>query len=275
MAKKIKISRKQLKKPDEFLTRSERAWDWAEEHVWEIAGAVAAVAVLFLLAQGVVYWLRQRAEEPKIAMAEALEIMKKPVMEGQEEIIPGIDAGFMSEDEKYEAAVHAFGVVIKEHPETVQSRLAFFYLGRAYENLGRYDEAISSYQSFLDTEIADRKSSLNHSAILGVGRSLYSLGKYDEALEKFELIIESDSAFKPEAMNYAARCYKEKNELEKAAVMLKRLKDEYRDHWIARPSDFLVKYWREHQTFDAQGFESSDQKSMELEEEFILEPGEE
>ena len=77
MAKKIKMTRKQMKKPDEFLSWTEQVWDWSQEHLWEALGIVAGVIILVLVIQLLGGYLRGRGDTSAQDMGKALDGLSK------------------------------------------------------------------------------------------------------------------------------------------------------------------------------------------------------
>jgi tetratricopeptide (TPR) repeat protein len=244
MAKKIKISKKKIKKPDEFIGWSEKAWDWAEENIWIVAGALVGVAVLFILGQGLMFWIKSASESPKAALASAARILRAPVTE-DEALIPGLSEGYQSEKEKYEAAAASFKSLMEQYPDTVEGEMAMQYLAGVYEKLGENENAMIFYNKFLKSSVAEKEEALKHSALLGIARLNYKKGYYQQALEQFEQVAESDSAFKVDALVHMARCHFKIGDGDKAKEILLSVRSDYPDSWIAQDSDFLAKFWEE------------------------------
>jgi len=243
MAKKIKISRKKLRQPDEFLTWTETAWEWAENHVWEVLGAGIAVVAVLLLAQGIGLWIKTRDQAPKSSMADALDIMRRPVESRTDDLFLTRNT-FRSETEKYESMAAAFADITTMYPGTPEANLSMLYLAIAREELEKYELAIESYSNFLDSELGEADSEIKWTALMGLARCYYSTSKYEQALEKARQVIEAGSAFTPDALILTARIYEKTGEREKALQALEEVEKEYADTWIARSVNFLPDYWR-------------------------------
>jgi len=265
MAKKIKISKKKIKKPDEFIGWSEKAWDWAEENIWIVAGVLVGVAVLFILGQGLMFWMRSASDSPKAALASATRILRAPVNTGDESLIPGLSEGYQSEKEKYEAAAASFKSLMEEYPDTLEGEMAMQYLAGAYERLGENENAMIFYNKFLKSGVAMKEEALKHSALLGIARLNYKKGYYQQALERFEQVAESDSAFKIDALVQMARCHFKIGDGDKAKEILLSVRSDYPDSWIAQDSDFLAKFWEEKREKEKEVKEDTEGSALEFE----------
>ncbi len=246
MAKKIKISRKQIKQPDEFITWSERVIEWAEENVWLVTGAVALVIVVFLLGQGAAYWLSGRSDAPKRALAEAVEISNQPVS-ADEQVFPADLGGerFSSEKEKHDAAARVFAEVAREYKGTVEGGMATLYLARSRERAGDHDRAIENYNEFLKTPLAQKQEALKHSAYMGLARTRHLKGEYQEAQQYFDKVIEADSPYKADALLEGARNLEALDRHEEARAMLDKLSEDYPKSYLSLNASFLPDYWEQ------------------------------
>lgn len=243
MAKKIKITRKQIKQPDDFLSWSENAWNWIEDNTWQVTGIVLGVIVVFLLIQGGIYWAKGQGDSPRLALSAAMNTLYEPVVPEDESLVPGMARGFRSEREKQEVIANLFESIITDHPDTVEARLSVIYAARSYEKLEEYDKSIDYYNKFAESELSTMVPDLKESSLLGVARSYYSQGQFSKSLEYLNKIIESKSAFRLDAMILGARCHFKMNEEEKANEILGKLNSEFPEAWLSQPADFLAEYW--------------------------------
>ncbi len=70
-----------------------------------------------------------------------------------------------------------------------------FHIGRALDELGRYDDAVDAYSEVLNLD-AEHVHALNH-----MGVSLHQLGRYEESLAVFKRLEETDAEFEPSYCN--------------------------------------------------------------------------
>ncbi|HUT51975.1 MAG TPA: tetratricopeptide repeat protein [bacterium] len=245
MAKKIKITRKQMKRPDDFLSWSELVWDWSEKHTWLAAGAVAGVVVLFLAIQGVGMLIRSSGQSPRAELAQSVRTFKAPIMAQDQMNMPGMAEAYATDKVKYEKAAAGLATLVRKYPAKPVGEMAMIYLARSRQELGDYDAAIASFQKFLKSNMAGQEPTLKYSALMGLGQSLYAAGKYQEALDYYNQVKDSDSVFKPDAMLAVARCQFKLDHPDKAKEGLAEARKDFPDAWLAEPSDFLAGYWEE------------------------------
>ncbi|NWG76108.1 MAG: tetratricopeptide repeat protein, partial [Rubrivivax sp.] len=141
MAKKIKLTRKQIKKPDEFLTWSEEVWEWLENnYIYALGILVGGVAVLLLLQQGI----KALLSAPDLAdeeLAKAVMVMKKPIKDKSDFLTDG----YFSETERTQAAIDALSAFTKKYKDKPQGDMALLFLSRNYEQAGDYPAALEVY----------------------------------------------------------------------------------------------------------------------------------
>lgn len=246
MAKKIKISRKQIKKPDEFISWSEQAWNWFQEHVWETLGIIAGFIVLVLAVQGGSGWLKSRTTQSAIEFGKSMEILRADVSGTSQPQGFFTTSNYSSESEKYRAALSSFESIINNYSKSMEAELSLLYAGRLNEKLEDYNKAIDYYNKFLTTKAAATGQELAASSQLGVGRCYFSMQQYEKAIEFLDKAIESKTIYSPEAMLFAARSYYFSGKPEKGKELLQMLKKDYPESKSAQYADFLARYLPKH-----------------------------
>lgn len=132
MAKGIKRKDlKELREPDEFLSISQRAIDYATAHERQVTAAVLAVVTLIAVALGV----RQYRASQRAGAEEAFATAYRSFADG-----------------KFEAAAGEFRRVHEDWPSTDAAHLARVFEGNAYAELGKKAEAQEAFRSVLGTE---------------------------------------------------------------------------------------------------------------------------
>lgn len=243
MAKKIKMTRKQMKKPDEFLSWTEQIWDWSQEHLWEALGIVAGVIILVIVVQLLGGFIRGRGDTSSQDMGKALAILRADVGKDKASSLnPTAANTYQTDDEKYRAAQTSFETVLTEHRGSIEADLAMLYLGQINEKLKDFAKANDYYLKFINTKTTQKDADLANSAYLGLGRCFYAQKQYQPALDNFNKVIESKSVYSPDAMSYAAMSYYLMGNQDQGKEMLARLKKEYPEAWVSESSDFLAQY---------------------------------
>lgn len=248
MAKKIKLTRKQIRKPDEFLSWSEEAWDWAAEHVYHVLGVIAGLILLFVIIQSIVYLVKNRTSEPEAMLGDGLAIMRAPLIPENEVPPPGLPHAYQTDTQRAEASVKAFLELEKKYATAPEGQLALLYLAGSYERLADYPKAEEYYRKFLGTAAAKGKDYLKLGATLGLARAQFEQKKLPEALDNFNAVIAADSVFKDAAMVGAARVLYTQDQKAKGDELLAKARAEFPDSYLAQPSGFLSRFWAEEGT---------------------------
>ncbi|MEW5721846.1 MAG: tetratricopeptide repeat protein [Thermodesulfobacteriota bacterium] len=169
-----KISRKELlKSPDEFLTFSEKVFNYVSEHSKQfLTGVVAAVAVILFLV--VLNWYRDysagQAAQAYNGASGGLETKTNPDPEKAKSIA---------------AALEAF---LAEYPGSDPARLALLDLGSLYYRLGQYDKSLEYYRRFLDS-LRKEEESLRPLVLDSMAYAYESMGKLEEAVQTWEKVL--------------------------------------------------------------------------------------
>jgi len=273
MPKKIKLTRKQIKKPDEFLTFSEKVWNWAEEHIWTIVGVIAVIVVGLFALRLVSSWYEISQDAPRRTLAQAEEVFNASVGEGQDQLTMAMMGNQKPEydtyHEKYEKAIESFQKVVSTYPDTTEAQLANLYLGVSHEQLGNYREALDFYNKFLGTPAADKNEVLHDSARMGIARSHFEKKDYKESLNYLEKLAKENSSYKNDALLLMARCYHQQGKEDKVAEVLDKIEQKDTTARIAQTAPYLQAYWKKKEkgeiTVPEESAEPSFQPVMEME----------
>ena len=158
---------KQQTPEEEFRSIAHQVSDLAAAHKKNLIIAAAVVVVVLIAAAG--YRLMRSQQEQKAAPLVA------------------IAYSYYSEDAgapNYAKALDLFLDVQKQYPSTMNGAIAQYYVGNCLANLGRYDEALKAYQTFLTKYSGDK-------FLLGlvyerIGYANSGLGKQADAVKAFE-----------------------------------------------------------------------------------------
>lgn len=213
MATAKKISRKELKEPDEFITFSARAFEFAQLHTREIIIGVASVVVLALLIwAGTAYSNKKEAQAARL-LAQAQSLLQS----ASPETAPG-QTGV--EDRKDDPEAKGRGLelledVVQNYKRTKASGVARILLGQGYYEQGEYDAAIAVYDAFLVSK--NRTAELTAMAWEGLGYAHEAKQDFAEAVTCYEKLTQMAlSNVQPWAYLGVARCCERLGEYEKA-----------------------------------------------------------
>ena len=195
MVKRKKVTRKQLKQPDEFITVTEHAILFLRNHGKKIM--TAGVVLLVLVVSFVIYrmWAERREVEAhrRLNLAlEAYQLASSPYREGTP-----------SEERKL---LETFDEIGKAYPHTSSGKIASLYKGNIHLKLGAYDPAVQAYEAFLSAEREEKLYRLL--ALNGLGDAYEGKKEYEKAIATFQRILSQGESFQSsEATLKIARCY--------------------------------------------------------------------
>ena len=182
-----KLTRKELRAPDALQRAGLEARHWLEgreKQVVLIVVALLVVAFVPLVIREVSSRSQRRAED---ALGLALLPLTRPVAEpGQTPPadVPEARKPFGSEKEKDEAIVASLSRYRQDYRGTRSAATAALPLGQALNRIGRYDEALKSFDDYLAE--APKDDVLRAAALEGKGYVYEAKGQLNEALESYE-----------------------------------------------------------------------------------------
>jgi len=181
-AKRLKVRRKDLRKPDEFETLTGQAVDWAQTHRSFVIGAGAVVVAVALVALGVGRWRASRNESAAIAFATAQ---------------ASFEAG------QFGPAGQGFMQAAEDYPGTPFGRLAKLYRAHALARQGESSDAATAYGEYLagtpDTEY------LRQEGLFGLGHAKEASGDAAGALDAFTQAGALNGPYRTDALLGVAR----------------------------------------------------------------------
>ena len=125
-----RITRKQLKQDDEFVSAAEWIFRWVAENLRPILAGIAAVVAIALIWWGVSAWSGSRTGEASILLSHAVQ-----TFEGEAEVGSPVPVGDV------DAAEAEFLQVIDSYGRSDQADMARLYLARIALSRGQSDEA--------------------------------------------------------------------------------------------------------------------------------------
>ena len=195
MVKGKRITKRQLKEPDEFITITERAFVFIRQHTKKIAAAGTILLVLILAAVFFQMWEKRKEEQAARAFGVALEISGRGVAQGQE-----------GSAQDFKAVLEKFDEIILKFPRTSSGKISLVFKGNILLKLDEYDEAIKAYTIFLDK--AGKERIYQYFAWEGLGHAYEGKKDYAKALEAYKKILDIGEGYQlAEAHLTIAYCY--------------------------------------------------------------------
>jgi tetratricopeptide (TPR) repeat protein len=173
---RAKLSRKDLKAPDEFITLTGRALSFATQHMQAIAFTLAGVIVCVVVVSGLLVYVRGVERD---AFASLWQI------EGRLRSAADTDAVPPAAIERLQQIAHQFGAGDARG-------YAWLYLGHAHYRQGNYPAAVSAYrQAMAQGQPADIVWSL---AALGTAYAFEASGDFKQAQDAYQRVIDAKPA---------------------------------------------------------------------------------
>lgn len=192
---KTKLSKKQLTEPDEFITLTQRAYLFASDHAKKILYAVAAV-VLVVAAIFLYQWWQRDRETKAARDLSAVIIAFQQVSSASQQGSPPDYRSFLSK----------FDEVSKKYSGTPSGRLSLLYKASVHLRVKEFDEAIRSYQAFL--EKGEKEKVYHAFALEGLGYALEGKKEYEKALESYKKVLDLGDGFPLADIHLSmGRCY--------------------------------------------------------------------
>ena len=228
MAKKIKISRKQIQKPDEFVTWFDKALDYIQANSLQVVLAISAVFVAVIAGQGIQRYRESKNDTAIQTLSDAIATLQAPLQKDltDSQVLAGMHA-YPSAEARNTEAISRLTKIAKDYPGTPQAGRAQLFLASAYFDNQNYREAVETYNSYLQAS-PPPDPEIKAVALMGLASSHYDLGNFKEALNAYRQIIEIKRApNRDEALIGAARCLQNLGEADQAIASLTQAQDEY------------------------------------------------
>ena len=201
MAKR-KIRKKELKKPDEFITLSSKIIIWCQDNTRIVIGVLASVAVLVAITSAVFLFKARRETKARGLYEEALSLyqVESPSNVG------AID---------YSMAAAKLEEVKQRYRSTKVATNVLIDLGNIYFQEGDYEKAIACYSDFLQR--TDVSHPLHDQALESLGETYEAKASWQEAVEVYQrLANEGAPVYQAQAQLYLGRVYEAIGDKQKA-----------------------------------------------------------
>jgi tetratricopeptide (TPR) repeat protein len=215
---KRKYTRKQLRKPDEFISFWSRVVEVARENASRV---IVTIVVAILIVAGVWTWSYfsdARAARATADFTKAFEIYNQAIFPMEAKLPPTEDGipRFKTQKAKLAAAEKEFTAAMKTAGSSLAPVAQLMRAGTRYE-LGKYDEAIADYKAYLAKGDVEQ---LRYSANEGIGYCYEASKQWDKALQAFRK-LPRDGERKWLALYHEGRVLAAKGQKEDAVKVLK------------------------------------------------------
>ncbi len=210
-----RITRKQLKKDDEFVSAAEVIFRWIAENAKPLMAGIAAVVVIALLWWAASGWMSSRADDASLLLHHATQTFEGEAAPGS--LAPAGDL---------DAAEAEFQQVIESFGRTDQADMARLYLARIALNRGQTDEARTTF-----VELASKHGDdvIGRLANLDLINLRIASGQGAEVAVELEAMVagQADGLPRDAALYRLGELYVEEGQPEKARTYLEMLVEEF------------------------------------------------
>jgi tetratricopeptide (TPR) repeat protein len=190
---KRKITKKDLKQPDEFITLSTKIVGWCRDNSRIALGAAVGIAIVLLVVGGFFTIRVNREAKARALYEEALVLY------------PGGGVSTAATTE-YAPVAAKLEEVQERYGSTAVGISALMDLGNVSFQSGDYDKAISCYQDFLQR--IEPQNSFRDQVLESLGITHEAKGSSDAALEVYGRLLEEGSrAYQSQAQFHLGRVY--------------------------------------------------------------------
>lgn len=211
MARRVKITRKSIKEPDQFLSTSEKMLIFCSEHKSKLIGGALAAVLIFTGLVGFRYYQNVNTQKMEALLFEMQEIKSKA--DPKE---PGKSTSQMNE-------------VLERFGEGSQKQRARLLLANTYFQNNQFDQAIPVYSEVVEKS---RPGEI-HRILARVALAYAHEGKkeYSKAIEILKSVLEEKSDYPLfEIYLSLARCYELNQDSKNALLILREMKVKFPSH---------------------------------------------
>ena len=210
MTRTKKIIKKKLKKPDEFISFTEKTFISITHHSKSIGIGGAIVLILLLSIFFYQRWEKENEENAYQMFSLALETYQVTSVPYQEGSL-----------QNYKNVLEKFNEVVTKFPNTLSGKLSMLYKGNLCLRLGEFEEAIKAYESFLQK--AGRENLYRSFAMEGLGYAHEGKRDYERAINAYQKVVDLGERLQSaNAYLGLGRCYEKLGKTEEAVKNYKK-----------------------------------------------------
>jgi predicted negative regulator of RcsB-dependent stress response len=205
VARPVRIRRKELKRPDEFLTLTNRFLDWARENQRTLAALVVALVVVVAGTAGFFAIRHARVRDANADLAHALAAYR---------------------DTKSPDAAAQLAEVARRWSNTSAGNLAKLLAAESELHHDNVDTAIAALQELLTVSW---RPYLKQEVLFTYGIALEQKGQLPDAITQFAEAATLEGPYTAQALLAEARCAETQGDTAKARALYERVQKEFPD----------------------------------------------
>jgi lipopolysaccharide biosynthesis regulator YciM len=209
MAKTAKVRRKDLVRPDQFISTTDILIAYCSKHKTKIISIVISLTVLVFSG----LWIKNNQNKKNL---------------GMELLYFKVEQAKSAKESTSKDKIKQMRLLLDNFSEGPQKQRALLVLADEYFNEASYDKAIDLYQNVLN---GSRSSLQHHLANMGIAYSLEGKKDYKNAINAYKTTIQYSNEY-PLFDIYLrlARCYELNNEKNETLLTLREMQNKFSSH---------------------------------------------
>jgi predicted negative regulator of RcsB-dependent stress response len=200
-----RLSRKEIRQPDQFVSLSVQAAGWIKEHISFLIYGVVAVAIVAALITGWWAWQKHHEKQADVALYEATKFVHMPSANRSK-------------------AVEQLQKLVSDYGSTAAAALAYWHLGHLYFEGEDYSAALPAYRQAQQRLSKAAQPLMVALVTLDVAYAQEASGACDpDAIASFEAVLQLPAHWlRGEAYLGIGRCHETTGALHKAVAIYER-----------------------------------------------------
>jgi len=186
MPVKLKISRKELKKPDEFISLTGRIINYCMGHSRQVLSIMTVGLFICGIAALAIYYYSKKEAKAQISLAQGMSLFRHGLFLKEDNVDPS------KLQEVLKNALKSLEEVYSRYPRSKSGKIAMLYGGKCHLLLGDYVNAISLFDRALSAGI---KGEIKEMALFGLAQSYEMQKNYEKALQYYSDLAETNGKF--------------------------------------------------------------------------------
>ncbi len=193
-----RLTQKEIKQPDQFISNAVQVFDWAKTHVVHLLYGALGVVVVVAIIVAWSSWQASRYESANMLLYEAVKLL-----EANE-----TDKGKQATPQGQDTAVQKLKRIVGEYGGTPTAPLAHWRLGHYYYAQADFGAALSSYQRARELLRHDEQGLLPALVTLNIAYAQEASGACDRAIASFDKVLQTSVVWTHgEAFLGVGRCH--------------------------------------------------------------------
>jgi len=186
MPVKLKISRKDLKKPDEFISLTGRIINYCMGHSRQVISVITVVLFIVGVAALALYYYTSKEAKAQVSLAQGMSLFRQGMFLKEDNVDPS------KSREVLKNALKSLEEVYGKYPGSKSGKIALIYGGNCLLLLGDYANAISLFDRGLSSGI---KGEIKEIGLFGLAQSYEMQKNYEKSLQYYSELAEINGKF--------------------------------------------------------------------------------